>query len=334
MQAPYIASSIVQNLLRIAAQRSIDTQTLFPVLHQMDTQSPAHVPFAQYASLYAYVLEQSQDPDLGLHIGEQYNLAALGLVGQLIQVSGSIRESIQHSSQYFNLISNVLQIELQQTAELCRLVFVLDRSVQDAYPAVCQQLLYASMVFAWRELDILLDRNYDPFSVHFTASAERQTEAKRIFDCPLYFNATENAISFDASILAQKIIYSDYQLMLTLEQVACQRLTDLLPESRLWQDKIKQMIYAMLGPQIPSIDTLAHNLAMSPRSIQRKLKAEGSSYAQLTLAIKKDLALTYLNKDLSIKEISFLMGYAETSSFVHAFKKWFGQSPLRYRNLA
>ncbi len=332
MDAPYIAASVVQNLLRVAAQRNIDTQIIFPMLQQVEEGS--HVPFAQYASLYQYVLEQSQDPALGLHIGEQYNLAALGVIGQLIQVSGSVREAIQKSSQFFNLISNVLRIELQEEAGNCRLLFIQEPAVLEAFPVVCQQLLESSMVFAWQELSFLLTRSYEPLSVHFTASAERQVEAERIFACPVHFEEAENCIRFGAEVLAQKIIYSDYQLMLLLEKLACQRLADLSPQQHLWQHKIKQMIYAMLAPQIPSIETLAHNLAMSPRSIQRKLKAEGSSYAQLTLEIKKDLALSYLKQELSIKEISYLMGYAEPSSFVNAFKKWFGQSPSRYRNSA
>ncbi|MFK7924376.1 MAG: helix-turn-helix domain-containing protein, partial [Bacteroidia bacterium] len=240
-------------------------------------------------------------------------------------------EAIQNSSQYFNLISNVLQVSLQEDGNQCRLLFTQDKEIIEAHPEVCQHLLYSSMVFAWQELSFLLGRTYQPWSVHFTASAEHQNEAERIFACPLYFESLENVISFDTSILAQKIIFSDYQLMLTLEQVACQRLTDLGAHNQLWQDKIKQMIYAMLGPQIPSIESLAHNLAISPRSLQRKLKAEGSSYAQLTLEIKKDLALVYLQKDLNINEVSFLMGYTEASSFINAFKRWFGQSPLRYR---
>ena len=43
--------------------------------------------------------------------------------------------------------------------------------------------------------------------------------------------------------------------------------------------------------------------------------------------------MSYLKKDMSIKEVSYLMGYAEPSAFVNAFKKWFGRTPLSFRAL-
>ena len=76
---------------------------------------------------------------------------------------------------------------------------------------------------------------------------------------------------------------------------------------------------------------MAANLNLSPRSLQRKLGQEGTSYSAITEEIKKDLAISYLEKDLSIKEVSYLMGYSEPSTFVTAFKKWFGKTPLGFR---
>ncbi|MBK8937957.1 MAG: helix-turn-helix transcriptional regulator [Polyangiaceae bacterium] len=88
----------------------------------------------------------------------------------------------------------------------------------------------------------------------------------------------------------------------------------------------------MIGEGLADIATLARRLGVSPRTLQRKLEAEGVAYSELLDQARRELACAYLaDPALSVEEIAALTGYSEASAFSRAFRRWTGASPLRYR---
>ena len=95
---------------------------------------------------------------------------------------------------------------------------------------------------------------------------------------------------------------------------------------------VKQSILHLVKPQFPTIEQVAANLNLSVRTLQRRLTAEGVTYKLLLDELKQQLALDYLkNKELSIREIAYLLDYAEPSSFIRSFKRWTGKTPKAYK---
>ncbi|TNE88396.1 MAG: AraC family transcriptional regulator [Deltaproteobacteria bacterium] len=95
---------------------------------------------------------------------------------------------------------------------------------------------------------------------------------------------------------------------------------------------VAQRARAVLLEALPSgqlqVDIVARRLGMSGRSLQRKLRAEGSSYSGLVRDTREELARHYLSRtELSSSEIAFLLGFEETSSFFRAFHTWTGRTP-------
>ena len=79
-------------------------------------------------------------------------------------------------------------------------------------------------------------------------------------------------------------------------------------------------------------DTIAQNLNMSPRTLQRRLEDNGVAYAELMDDVRAELAKNKLHSsELSLAEIGFLLGFSEQSSFNRAFKRWTGKTPKEYR---
>ena len=98
---------------------------------------------------------------------------------------------------------------------------------------------------------------------------------------------------------------------------------------------VKQSIINLVKPQFPTIEQVAANLNLSVRTLQRRLKAEGLTYKAVLDELRRQFALDYLKNDaLSIKEIAYLLDYAESSSFVRSFKRWTGKSPQEFRQIA
>ena len=88
--------------------------------------------------------------------------------------------------------------------------------------------------------------------------------------------------------------------------------------------RVRHPLYAcsMLG---------AFGLGLTSRSLQRRLKDEGTAFQTLREDVRRELAQRYLSDGLSIAEISFLLGFSEPSAFFRAFKRWTGKTPLESR---
>jgi AraC-like DNA-binding protein len=80
------------------------------------------------------------------------------------------------------------------------------------------------------------------------------------------------------------------------------------------------------------IGALAHELAMSGRTLQRRLAGEGVSYQELLDDARKEAAGRYLHESaLAIGEVAYLVGYSEPAPFHRAFKRWYGTTPEKFR---
>lgn len=337
MENLFVAEPIIFSLFRFARQRGVTNMDIFDSLgldleHGLSGKTKsAALAFLPYAKAYEYIEHKTQDKELGLHLGEQYNIAALGVVGQIISVSRNIKEAIEKAQAHFNLISNVLNLAIEYGPKTFKLIFQLNHSCLKQTPIASKHLLTSSMVFAYQELKFLIHESFNPVSANFIFNTESPKEYRRIFGCLPSFNTKFNVLEFSNILLSQKVLYADYELLMILEKEACRRLASLKPGHDL-KSQIESLIYSLLNPTFPSFYDIASNLNMSERTLQRKLMEEGTSYSKITEGIKKDLALKYLRKDISIKEVSYMMGYSEPASFVNAFKKWFGSTPLTYRS--
>ena len=100
-----------------------------------------------------------------------------------------------------------------------------------------------------------------------------------------------------------------------------------------WSDKVRRsLLETLLRGTRPTVDATARELAFSARQLQLHLKSEETSYTEILDGLRLELAKGYLQRDdLSLCEVTFLLGYAEQSSFNHAFKRWTGRSPTEYR---
>ena len=79
--------------------------------------------------------------------------------------------------------------------------------------------------------------------------------------------------------------------------------------------------------------TVAKALAVSVRTLSRRLADEGTTYAEIVDQLRRSLALQYLNDPaMSLSQIAWLLGYEGSTSFNHAFKRWTGRSPSVARN--
>ncbi|MDQ2091114.1 AraC family transcriptional regulator ligand-binding domain-containing protein [Marimonas arenosa] len=92
--------------------------------------------------------------------------------------------------------------------------------------------------------------------------------------------------------------------------------------------RVRRVLVDILPAGNCGIDTVCTRLAMSRRSLQRRLRDEGESYQAVLERTRSDLSMHYLGQaDKSVQEIAYLLAYRDPNSFYRAFQSWTGMTP-------
>jgi AraC-like DNA-binding protein len=96
---------------------------------------------------------------------------------------------------------------------------------------------------------------------------------------------------------------------------------------------VERTIIPILHKGDPGVDAIAGKMAMSRKTLYRKLKDEGTTYERLLDELRRRMAEHYLSgKKTSVNETAYLVGFSEPAAFSRAFKRWTGKSPRDLRN--
>jgi AraC-like DNA-binding protein len=157
------------------------------------------------------------------------------------------------------------------------------------------------------------------------------SEYQRVFNCPVFFEKPTNALVFNKELLRLPIIEPNKDLLSLFESIAGGTL-ERMEKSETYTKKVLKIIVKKMNGEIPSVDSVARQFSMSVRSLQGYLKKEGTSYIKLVNEVRKNSAIHYLReKNTSIAEIAYALGFSETSAFNRAFKKWTRFTPGEFR---
>lgn len=326
----------IANIIQFAAQQGVDKRKLLAITgKEMDTLCAEELMFEApiYNAVVEKAIELGGDDLIGLHLGEYLSLSAAGLIVQIAQSSRTVLEALQYMVEYANLGCQALPFQLKELADEWELSLSPNELWLEQSPISVRHTIDGNLVFSIREFHTLTSQKYNPIRINFAYPRPKNiSEYKRIFNCPIRFDQPLTAIYLDKKVVQEKVVTSDYRLLQLLIQYAQEKLATM--EGQLgFATIVKQSIINLVKPQFPTIEQVAANLNLSVRTLQRRLKEEGLTYKQVLDELKRQFAIDYLtNKDLSVKEIAYLLDYAEPSSFIRSFKRWTGKSPKEFRN--
>ena len=143
----------------------------------------------------------------------------------------------------------------------------------------------------------------------------------------------KHQVAFAASDATRPFLTSNEALWAAFEPGLRQRLAD-LEAAATTARRVRAALLEGLPSGLLASEDIARKLALSKRTLQRRLEAEGTGYQQVLNETRADLARHYLEKTtLPLAEISFLLGFDETNSFFRAFRSWTGSTPDNVRRL-
>lgn len=138
-------------------------------------------------------------------------------------------------------------------------------------------------------------------------------------------------IAFSAHDAQRPFLTENMAMWAAFEPALNSRLSELDAQASL-RERVRAVLLETLPAGISSIDAVAQRLAISKRSLQRQLADESVGFQELLSEVRHELAWHYLSRtDISAGEISWLLGFQESNSFIRAFRSWTGTTPAAYR---
>ncbi len=159
----------------------------------------------------------------------------------------------------------------------------------------------------------------------------KPSEYEALLACPVFFERESSALVISATDAARPMPAS----FPGLRDVIDREMTRLLQRAAAESDPlldVRREVFATLGGVGPSLQDVARRLAVSERTLQRRLAQQQTTFKDIVDDIRRALALDHLGRDqLSVAEIGFLLGFSEPSAFSRAFHRWTGERPADHR---
>lgn len=301
----------------LAVQAGIDPAALGP---------DARVPRPALNRLWELAVEATGDPAFGIEASRFTAQTTFHALGYAVLASVTLKEALERVIRYRRLIGDVLELRLVDAGDRYR--FEIDVSSQPGIPYQAVDAIATTIVRQARLLHA--PRSCNPLAVTFARAAPADLAPyRRTFRAPLRFAQPANAVEFARADVEDRLPSGNAELARGNDEVLVRYLARL--EQTRVSSRVQQALLDALPDGAPSKTAVARRLGMSARNLQRHLADEGTSFKGLLNEARVSLARHYVaDGRLSVTEIAFVLGFADTSTFSRAFKRWTGMSPREY----
>jgi AraC-like DNA-binding protein len=267
---------------------------------------------------------------LGIDVGSRYRLTHLGLFGFAAMSCATFRELLDVSMRYFSLTMLNIDVKVFEGAESCLIEFVVDQLPADVRAFFLERDV-ASIVMTTSEFALPVVVGYAD-QVTMEATLDQGVVAPLLALMPMVkpeFGRAHNRLYFPRAMFDEPLPQADRHTLDT-----CIAQCDVLMQRNEQRRGITAVVRSKLfreSGRFPTLPEVATELDVHPRTLRRQLADEGTSFRALLNEARSTLAVDLLcNVGLTVEEVSKRLGYTDTSTFCHAFKRWHGVPPSAY----
>jgi AraC-like DNA-binding protein len=288
----------------------------------------ARIPVELHARLWESLAELGDD--IGLSLGEALGGSALGVVGHAMRHATTVGDALSCLSRYRRVVLDdavpVLETGTRAGARCAFFTHALPpRFARLRHPAECQVM--ATLTWLRRTAA----EHVVPLEVAFPHPRPRGTTRHRAaLGQALRWSASDAVLTVSADVLARPIPHADADVHGYLDARARALLEGLGDDS--FADAVGAIIAHSLALGTPTRAPVARRLGTSPRTLHRRLEAEGTSFAAIVDSVRATRARArLLEPGASIGAIAYELGFSEPAAFTRAFRRWTGATPDDYR---
>lgn len=322
---PSVSLSLLIQMVNYAAHNDIDIPKILSSLGispEILSLPDGRISYEEYSRVQEELTRVTDDPDFGLHMGEYAEPGGWSVLGYILMNCPTIGDSLDKYANYSNIVGTYLKAQITRTPEKIKISFI-ETNKESFASRHCSDAVLSALV---RMIRTLTGSQINPVLASF--SYEKPVlikEHERIFASPLLFSSGENALIYDSKIASIPVVLANPSLLNHLVKYADEYI--IRKDNCSFAAHVSRVIMDSIGKDPLRVETIAQKISVNARTLQHRLKSERTDFSTLLQNIRKELASKYLLENISVEDISYLLGFAEPSIFRRAFKKWTGKTP-------
>jgi AraC-like DNA-binding protein len=300
----------------------------FRIPPRIENQEDAFISVDAYIRMLEASAEDLDCPDFGLRLSRWQGLDILGPIAVIARNAQTVLSGIELIGRYLYVHSPALTLSLAPHTPQSDLRFTY--AVTEPSTSDLDQSYELSLAIVVRILRLLGGQEARPSAVYFMHDQLGSDAAYReALGCPVLFGQTWCGFELDRRLADRRIESADPET----RRIAAKYLeSNYLPPTASLTERVAELIRRLLPTGQCTVDAIADQLALHPRTLQRGLVAEGVRCQDLIDRERRTLAGTYLAEPgLHLGQIAGLLGYAEQSTLNRSCRRWFSKTPRQYR---
>jgi len=294
---------------------------------EMVRSPDTRLPIETYLLIQDEAAEYVNDPYFGLHMGEFAEAGSWSILGYMMMNCKNLGEAFEKSGRYSRIIGNLIEARAELKFNKIKAIFFTPSHA----PKMSRHCFESTFSSSVRMMRALTGVDISPLEVTFIyPEPESRSEYERIFKCPVLFGQKDNSFTIAMSVVNIPILMANPGLLEYFEKYAQDFLAEMDRQNEHTR-VVTKIILSRLDDEALSINKVAKEMAVSVRTLQKRLEDEGVIFSDLLKDIRQRLAQKYLHENYSVEQITYLLGFSEPSVFRKAFKKWSGVTPREYR---
>lgn len=288
------------------------------------------VPARVMIPLWKLLLDRFPGEPVPLQLAETMSFEFLGLAGQVIRHSRTVRDAVTRTLRFQRLYDPGLFTTFDVSEG--RVTYGIGHVEEVRALGAPLEFMAAVTVHYIRQM---IGERVPAIEVSLETQPRCDREAyARYFGGAVRFGQPRTLVVIDAGLLDRPVVGADDSVLRYLSAYADQQLRqapEIDPSLGLAERVRRALERGLLeGDAEPSV--VARILAMSERTLQRRLAAEGTTFQSLQDQVRRETAMRLLARDETpIQEVAFTLGYQDAPSFYRAFKRWTGRTPAEVR---
>jgi AraC-like DNA-binding protein len=291
-------------------------------------QAGVHALSDKLSHLWESLSKVSGDPMLGFKVTSPHPLSWIGVLGHIMMASPNLKTAAQNMSRYSALVSPTLQFDIETGAERVSLVFHLfggKRPVPQQRYDFTWNMLMSTLRFVSGNPALRPVR----VDYAFPQPADAAAYAAQ-FGCPVRFGMQRNSIEFSSADLLAPIPTANPLAAEGMYRLLDERLA--MVKSTSCTAKVRNLLATMIEQGGALREAVAERLLISERTLQRRLADEDTDFSTLVDEVRCEIAAQYLGSDkLTLKMLSYKLGFSDPSAFYRACQRWFGRTPGHFQ---
>ena len=264
--------------------------------------------------------------DLGLRIGTRVQPHQLDVASLAAIHSDNLGEALAKFARYKRVVCGE-QVSLETSQGEARIRFHWIH-VDAALPMMLVDTTFAALVTL---AEHGIGAPVTPLRVELARRRADEKMLAHAFRCAIRFDSPVDQLVLEERLLDLPFLTRNADVVAMLVPALESALDDTTPRRSTAQE-VRAMLSRRMSGERPSIEKVAHQMRLSPRTLQRRLGQLGTSYQLLLDDVRRDASRRLLaHTDIEVGEIAFLLGFEELNSFSRAFHGWEGATPTRWR---